>query len=49
MTDQIPIRAHEPAGQPAPDRAGIGLRAPHHRRLLEPGPPVGWLESLADN
>ncbi|WP_370156773.1 DUF692 domain-containing protein [Ferrovibrio sp.] len=49
MTDQIPIRAREPAGQPAPDRAGIGLRAPHHRSLLETRPPVGWLEIHAEN
>jgi uncharacterized protein len=29
--------------------AGIGLRAPHYRELLETKPPVGWLEAHSEN
>ncbi|HYL18554.1 MAG TPA: DUF692 family protein, partial [Burkholderiales bacterium] len=28
----------------APPLAGIGLRAPHYREILESQPDVGWLE-----
>lgn len=33
----------------AASRAGIGLRAPHLRAILERRPPVGWLEIHAEN
>lgn len=32
-----------------PARAGIGLRAPHYRDLLETQPNVGWLEVHSEN
>lgn len=32
-----------------PCRAGIGLRAPHYRRLLDERPDVGWLEVHSEN
>jgi uncharacterized protein (UPF0276 family) len=32
-----------------PARAGIGLRAPHHRRVLEELPDAGWLEVHSEN
>lgn len=32
-----------------PARAGIGLRAPHYRDLLETRPNVGWLEVHSEN
>lgn len=34
---------------PIPAAAGIGLRAPHYRDLLEQRPPVGWLEVHPEN
>jgi len=34
---------------PIPARAGIGLRAPHVRELLERRPPVSWLEVHSEN
>lgn len=34
---------------PIPARAGIGLRAPHYREVLETLPPVGWLEVHSEN
>lgn len=34
---------------PIPVEAGIGLRAPHYRELLERRPPVGWLEIHSEN
>jgi uncharacterized protein (UPF0276 family) len=52
MTEQAPIPSSPPdaaAQRPAPERAGIGLRAPHHRALLETRPQVGWLEIHAEN
>ncbi|HVK54816.1 MAG TPA: DUF692 domain-containing protein [Burkholderiales bacterium] len=30
-------------------RAGIGLRAPHYREILDSKPPVGWLEAHSEN
>src|SRR5581483_5177312 len=30
-------------------RAGIGMRPPHYRRLLDERPPVGWLEVHSEN
>jgi uncharacterized protein len=40
-----------PARRPSaiPPRAGIGLRAPHYRDLLETTPAVGWLEVHSEN
>lgn len=32
-----------------PARAGIGLRAPHYRELLETRPSIGWLEVHSEN
>ncbi|MBV6415603.1 MAG: hypothetical protein CMLOHMNK_00115 [Steroidobacteraceae bacterium] len=37
------------APAPAPVRAGIGLRAPHHREVLERAPDVGWFEAHSEN
>lgn len=34
---------------PIPARAGIGLRAPHYREVLESLPAVGWLEVHSEN
>jgi uncharacterized protein len=34
---------------PIPVEAGIGLRAPHYRELLERRPPIGWLEAHSEN
>lgn len=38
----------EPAAT-LPAAAGIGLRAPHHRQVLEAPPDVGWLEVHSEN
>lgn len=35
--------------QAIPAKAGIGLRAPHYRELLDTLPPVGWLEAHSEN
>lgn len=32
-----------------PERAGIGLRAPHHSEFLERRPTIGWLEVHSEN
>ncbi|MFI4921442.1 MAG: DUF692 domain-containing protein [Gammaproteobacteria bacterium] len=37
------------ATQLAPARAGIGLRAPHVRALLDSRPPMAWLEVHSEN
>lgn len=34
---------------PVPAQAGIGLRAAHHRDVLETRPAVGWFEAHAEN
>jgi hypothetical protein len=34
---------------PVPARAGIGLRAAHHQRVIEERPPVAWFEVHAEN
>ncbi len=34
---------------PIPACAGIGLRAPHYRKLLAERPPLGWLEVHSEN
>ena len=36
------------AGIP-PMRAGIGLRAPHYREILDTRPDIGWLEVHSEN
>ncbi len=41
---------HHPASPVTlPAAAGIGLRAPHHREVLESPPDVGWLEVHSEN
>jgi uncharacterized protein (UPF0276 family) len=37
------------AKQAIPAFAGIGLRAPHYREILETLPPIGWLEVHSEN
>jgi len=37
------------ATSPVPVSAGIGLRFPHHRQVLETTPPVAWLEVHSEN
>ena len=42
--------ADRPAAQAElPPRAGIGLRAPHYREILETRPDIGWLEVHSEN
>lgn len=36
-------------GSAIPASAGIGLRAPHYRKLVAERPPVGWLEVHSEN
>lgn len=43
------LRMANEAAHPIPARAGIGLRAPHYRELLETLPPIGWLEVHSEN
>ena len=38
-----------PARQALPDVAGIGLRAPHYREVLEHRPALGWVEVHSEN
>ena len=38
-----------PAAVSATLRAGIGLRARHHRDIVERRPAVGWLEAHTEN
>lgn len=37
------------AAQPIPARAGIGLRAPHHREFIERRPDIPWVEVHSEN
>ena len=37
------------AAHPIPARAGIGLRAPHHREFLERRPDIPWVEVHSEN
>lgn len=39
----------EPSVGPIPARAGIGLRAQHHRRVVDERPRLAWLEVHAEN
>ena len=34
---------------PAGSQAGIGLRAQHHREIIERRPQIGWLEAHSEN
>ncbi len=47
----MPDRATAPVMRPGPIpvSAGIGLRAQHHRDVLEQRPSVGWLEAHSEN
>jgi uncharacterized protein (UPF0276 family) len=36
-------------GSPLPRRAGIGLRAPHYRKIFATLPSVGWMEVHSEN
>ena len=36
-------------GHAIPARAGIGLRPPHYRQLLDELPDIGWLEVHSEN
>ncbi len=38
-----------PANLALPDMAGIGLRAPHYREVLEQRPELGWVEVHSEN
>jgi uncharacterized protein len=40
---------HRNAPNQIPPRAGIGLRAPHYRDVIETRPDVGWLEVHSEN
>lgn len=42
----MPVQAQY---DPIPASAGIGLRAPHYRALLETRPAIGWLEVHSEN
>lgn len=49
MPGPLPDRSR-PAAPGMPDRAaGIGLRAPHYRAIVEENPPCGWLEIHPEN
>jgi uncharacterized protein len=41
--------ARQPARAELPPRAGIGLRAPHSREVLENRPDIGWVEVHSEN
>ncbi len=41
--------ARRPARAELPPRAGIGLRAPHYREILETRPDIGWVEVHSEN
>jgi len=41
--------ARRPARAELPPRAGIGLRAPHYREILETRPHIGWIEVHSEN
>jgi len=44
------LSAHAHGGAaPAGSQAGIGLRARHHREILQRRPPLGWLEAHSEN
>ena len=41
--------AHSPLRNAVPCTAGIGLRAPHYREILDTRPAVGWVEVHSEN
>jgi uncharacterized protein (UPF0276 family) len=43
------VRRTASAAGPIPAAAGIGLRFPHHRAMLDQPRPVAWLEAHAEN
>ncbi|MGB8855416.1 MAG: DUF692 family multinuclear iron-containing protein, partial [Burkholderiales bacterium] len=43
----VPSRATP--SQPIPAQAGIGLRSPHYRELLDTRPPLAFLEVHSEN
>jgi uncharacterized protein (UPF0276 family) len=45
----VTAAAHSPLRDAVPSTAGIGLRAPHYRELLDTRPAVGWLEVHSEN
>jgi uncharacterized protein len=47
-TEMNQVSSHS-ALQPIPARAGIGLRSPHYRELLETLPPLAFLEVHSEN
>jgi uncharacterized protein (UPF0276 family) len=48
-TNASPQSRRARAGVAVPDRAGIGLRAPHYREVLQTLPAVGWFEVHSEN
>ena len=44
-----PVTLPVDVAAPVPARAGIGLRAPHYRELLERRPDIGWVEVHSEN
>lgn len=46
---QSPRSPGERIRSPIPAAAGIGLRGPHYRDIVEQKPPVAWLEAHAEN
>jgi uncharacterized protein (UPF0276 family) len=46
MSAPVPTVASD---HPIPARAGIGLRAPHYRDVLEQRPAIGWFEVHSEN
>lgn len=40
---------YKPATYTLPCSAGIGLRAPHYREVLQNHPPLGWVELHSEN
>lgn len=43
------FHTHQRHTQTIPARAGIGLRAPHYREILETRPDIGWVEGHSEN
>lgn len=45
----MPAATSAAVAAPIPARAGVGLRAPHYRELLERRPDIGWVEVHSEN
>jgi uncharacterized protein len=43
------LHEHAPVHGPIPAQAGIGLRFPHHRHVIENNPAVAWFEVHSEN